>query len=219
MTATLLRLALAGIRTRLLATVLTIVIGAAAAATLVIALEVRATGVEPWQHTFRAAHGAHALALVPTLADAHTVAALPGVVERDNPIPSLFTSAMIDGGSERVQLAGLDGWPRINAPVVTAGTAVPGSGIVLERSFADAMHVAIGNTIDVATTGGPVRLIVVGTAVSPSQPRYPRSNPGLAWVSRNALQQIQPDRGRWLWTQPVRLADPASAPDFSRAAL
>lgn len=218
MTLTLFRLAFAGIRSRLLAAILTIVITAAAAATLVIALEVRGSGIDPWQRTFQAAHGAHLLAIVPSLGDAHTVAALPGVAERDEPVPSAVGTATIGGRSEPLQFAGLGGRPRINAPVRTEGAPQPGSGIVLERSLADAQDIAVGSTIDVPTPAGVMSLPVVGTAISPSQPRYPRQTPGLGWVSRDTLQRIQPDQDRWLWTQPVRLADPAAAPDFVNAA-
>jgi putative ABC transport system permease protein len=225
MTRTLFRLAFAGLRSRLLAATLTVVITAAAAATLVIALEVRASGVDPWQRTFEASHGAHALAIVPSLADARTVAALPGVAERDDPVPQALGHATMDGRDEPLTFAGLDGPPRINAPVRTEGAAQPGSGIVLERSLADALHIPVGATIAVSTSDGSastsdgaVRLTVVGTAVSPSQPRYPRSNPGLGWVSRETLQRIQPAQDRWAWTQPVRLTDPAAAPAFASAA-
>jgi ABC-type lipoprotein release transport system permease subunit len=215
---TLFRLAFAGIRSRLLGATLTIVITAAAAATLVIALEVRGSGVDPWQRTFQAAHGAHVLAQVPSLADAHTIAALPGVAERDDPVPSAFGTATIGGRSEPLQVAGLHGRPRINAPIRTEGASQPGAGIVLERSLADAHDVTIGSTIDVPTPAGAISLSVVGTAISPSQSRYPRQNPGLGWVSRDTLQRIQPDQDRWQWTQPVRLADPAAAADFVNTA-
>ena len=78
MTALLFRLAFAGIRSRLLASALTIAIAGAAAATIVLALEVRSSGRDPWQQTFDAANGAHVLALVPSQADALALAALPG---------------------------------------------------------------------------------------------------------------------------------------------
>ena len=64
MTALLFRLAFAGIRSRLLASALTIAIAGAASATIVLALEVRSTGLDPWQQTFDAANGAHVLAYV-----------------------------------------------------------------------------------------------------------------------------------------------------------
>ena len=88
MTATLVRLAFAGIRSRLLASVLTIVLASAAAATIVLALEVGATARDPWQRTFEAANGAHVLANVPSQADARAIARLPGVAERDAPVPT-----------------------------------------------------------------------------------------------------------------------------------
>ena len=56
MIALLVRLAFGGIRTRLLASMLTIAIAGAAATTIVLALEVRATGDDPWARTFAAAH-------------------------------------------------------------------------------------------------------------------------------------------------------------------
>ena len=82
MTAMLFRLAFAGIRSRLLASTLTIAIAGAAAATIVLALEVRASGVDPWQRTFDAANGGHVLAFVPSQADARAIAKLPGGMSR-----------------------------------------------------------------------------------------------------------------------------------------
>jgi putative ABC transport system permease protein len=55
-------LAFAGIRNRLLASALAMVLSATIAATVVIALEVGATARDPWQRIFDAAHGADVLA-------------------------------------------------------------------------------------------------------------------------------------------------------------
>ena len=61
MTGLLLKLAFAGIRSRLLASALTIAIAGAAAAMIVLALEVRSSGLDPWQRTFtRRQRGARA---------------------------------------------------------------------------------------------------------------------------------------------------------------
>ena len=79
MTALLFRLAFAGIRSRLLASALTIAIAGAAAATIVLALEVRSSGRDPWRQTFDAANGAHVLASVPSQAAARALGELPGV--------------------------------------------------------------------------------------------------------------------------------------------
>jgi putative ABC transport system permease protein len=219
MTATLVKLAFAGIRSRLLASALTVLLSSAAAATIVLALEVGETARDPWQRTFDAAHGAHVLANVPSRADARTIAALPGVAERDEPVPSALASVATGGGTERLQLAGLRSAARVNTPVRTDGSAPPTDGIVLERSFARALHLRVGGALRLSAAGGPIELPIAGTAVLPSQARYPRSNPGLAWVPRSTLARIQPDRRRWSWTQAIRLADPSAAPAFAARAV
>jgi putative ABC transport system permease protein len=215
MTATLVKLAFAGIRSRVLASTLTILLSSAAAATIVLALEVGQTARDPWQRTFDAANGAHVLANVPSLADARAIATLPGVAERDEAVPIALASFASAGGTERLQLAGLRSPAHVNAPVRTEGAAPPADGIVLERSFADALGLRVGAVLRLAAAGGPIELPIVGTAISPSQPRYPRSNPGLAWVPRGTLEQIVPDRSRWSWNQAIRLPDPATAPAFA----
>ena len=174
MTATLVKLAFAGIRSRLLASALTIVISSVAAATIVLALEVGQTARDPWQRTFDAANGAHVLANVPSQADARAIATLPGVAERDEPTPIALASLASGGGTDRVLLAGLRSPARVNAPVRTEGAAPPADGIVLERSFADALGLRVGTALRLAAAGSPIELPIVGTAISPSQPRYPR---------------------------------------------
>jgi putative ABC transport system permease protein len=218
MTTTLVKLAFAGIRSRLLASVLTILLSSAAAATIVLALEVGATARDPWQRTFTAANGAHVLANVASQADARGIAALPGVAERDEPVPIAQASAAGRGGTDRLLLAGLPARPRINTPVRTAGSALREGGVVLERSFADALGLEVGTRLRVAGAGGSIQLPILGTAISPSQPRYPRSNPGLAWVTRPTLERIAPDRNRWSWNQAIRLTNAAAAPAFAARA-
>jgi putative ABC transport system permease protein len=218
MTVTLVKFAFAGIRSRWLASALTILLSSAAAATIVLALEVGATARDPWQRTFDAANGAHVLASVPSQADARAIARLGGVAERDEPVPNAITTVASRGGTERLQLAGLRFPARVNVPVRTAGVRPPARGIVLERSFANALGFRVGGTLRLAGAGGPVELPVVGTAISPSVPRYPRHNPGLAWVMRGTFARIEPDRSRWFWTQAIRLTNPAAAPAFAASA-
>ncbi len=224
MTRLLFRLAFAGIRSRLLASALTIAIAGAAAATIVLALEVRSSGIDPWQRTFDAANGAHVLAVVPSQADARAIAMLPGVTERSEPFPVVTATVGPRGSSDRVQLAGLSGSPTVNMPVLTAGSQLREGGILLERSFAGAVGIDVGATAKLTSwrgsvdRRGTVDLPVLGTAVVPSQPRYPRRNPGLAWVSRATLERIEPDRTRWGWMEALRLANPAAAAPFTQRA-
>jgi putative ABC transport system permease protein len=211
----LVRLAFAGIRSRLLASALTIAIAAAAGAMIVLALEVRSSGVDPWQRTFDEANGAHVLANVPSQADAVAIGELPGVTERSAPVPIVFATMGLRGRTEPLQLAGLSGRTTVNVPVPTAGSQLREGGIVLERSLAEALGISVGDTLEVSSDDGSIGVPVLGTAVVPSQARYPRSNPGLAWVTRTALARVEPDRARWRWTEAVRLADPSAAAAFS----
>jgi putative ABC transport system permease protein len=215
MTALLFRLAFAGIRSRLLASGLTIAIAGAAAATIVLALEVRSSGRDPWQQTFDAANGAHVLAFVPSQADALAIASLPGVAEHGAPVPLVPATLGPPGSTERALLAGLGGRTAVNVPVLTSGSPLREDGIVLERSFANALGIEVGATLAVAGSRGPIDLPVLGTAVVPSQSRYPRSNPGLAWVTPATLERVEPDRTRWRWAEALRLADPSAAAAFA----
>ena len=220
MTRIVLRLAFAGIRHRLLASALTILLSAAVAATVVVALEVGATGREPWQRTFEAAHGADVLADVRTEADARAIAAQPGVAEAAEPIPSGLVQMRTAGGpgdDVAAILSGVDTLPSVNVPVVTDGEPPGGRGVVLERSFAQALGLRPGVTVALSNQGGSTELEVVGTAILPSQPRYPRSNPGLAWADRAVLEQLVPDRTAWAWTQAIRLDEPNRADAFVAA--
>ena len=212
MTVLLVRLAFAGIRSRLLASALTIAIAAAAVATIVLSLEVRSSGVDPWQRTFVEANGAHVLAFVPTQADAVAIAELPGVTEHGVPVP--LAQASVGGRTDRVQLAALSGRQTVNRPVLTAGSQLRAGGIVLERSLADALGIEVGANLQLTGRRGSVEIPVLGTAVVPSQARYPRSKPGLAWVTRDTLERIEPDRPRWRWMEALRLAHPSAAPAF-----
>ncbi|HEU0040778.1 MAG TPA: hypothetical protein VFQ15_00370, partial [Jiangellaceae bacterium] len=216
---TLLKLAFGGIRARLLASLFTVLLAATATATIVLALQVGRTVDDPWRRTFQVARGADVLAIVPTVDDARAVAGRSGVAESDDPTPMTETEVHLPGGSETILITGLVGQPRLNIPVGVAGTSRPGSGIVLERSLADVLGIGIGDVVRLDSARGPVVLDVVGTAIIPSQSRYPRQTPGLAWVSRSTLEAAQPDVTRWSWVQPVRLADPERAADFAGGVL
>jgi len=128
-----------------------------------------------------------------------------------------------------VELAGLPGSTAVNKPVLTAGSQLREDGIVLERSLANALGIDVGATLAVLRTRieagsfvtsrrGSIDLPVLGTAVVPSQPRYPRRNPGLAWVTPATLERVEPDRTRWRWTEALRLANPSAAAAFTERA-
>jgi putative ABC transport system permease protein len=98
---------------------------------------------------------------------------------------------------------------------LTDGAKLQEDGIVLERSFARVLGVHVGSLLTFTTPDGTLSLPVIGMAISPSQSRYPRSNPGLGWVTETSLDQIEPDRSNWHWQQAIRLADPSLATAFA----
>lgn len=215
------RLAFAGIRRRRLASFLIVVLAGAAVATVVLALQIGQTVRDPWQQTFDAAHGAHVLFLSDTEKQARSLQTRQGVTEAAAPAPVVVRGAeVVTGrGPVPVWLTGLDAQPAVNAPVRLSGSVSPGDGIVLEQSLAGALGLEPGSTLRVTGPGGEVALDVVGTAVLPSQGRYPRVNPGVAWVASAVLPQLQPDRSQWRWGVGVRLADPESAPALASSVL
>jgi hypothetical protein len=135
MTATLVKLAFAGLRSRLLASALTILLSSVAAATIVLALEVGATARDPWQRTFDAANGAHVIADAPSEADAREIAALPGIAQRGKAFPSATTRVTTSAGArEPLRLAALDPATRVDVPVRTEGADLREGGMVLAAS-------------------------------------------------------------------------------------
>src|SRR5262245_52166824 len=147
MIATLVKLAFSGLRTRALASVITVVLAATATATIVVAVEVGATAHDPWQRTFDAANGADVLVDASTAADARAIAASPGVAEASTPNPLARVDADLPIGPDRMLLAGLEAAPTVNAPIAIDGVSEPGSGIVLEHSFADVLGFTVGDTV------------------------------------------------------------------------
>ena len=120
--------------------------------------------------------------------------------------PSRARSCPPQAGDDQLELAGLRAPPHVNVPLRTAGSDVRQGGVVLERSLAESIGLDVGDTIRLAGAAGPIELDVVGSAISPSQPRYPLRRPGLAWVTRATLAQIAPDRDAALGVMDVKLA-------------
>ena len=211
MTLTLAKLAFAGRPARRRARAPPSVGARPATATTVLALELGGTARDPWQRTFAAAHGAHVLVTAGSAAELRRIAGLRGVAERDAPLPRAI--ATVASRTDQLEVVGVGSPARIDRPI---GAPAPRAGeIVLERSFAEALGLRAGAPI---TLAGGVRLRVAGTAVTASQPRFPRRNPGLVWATRATLERIAPDRSRWRWRVALRLRDPAAAPTFAARA-
>jgi putative ABC transport system permease protein len=120
----------------------------------------------------------------------------------------------------------------VDQPKVTAGTWVRSGGIVLERTFAEALGVGVGGRVTL--DGRAYR--VIGTAVTAASPPYPNmcyppggdcafdlstnvplSTPGLGWVTEPDARSLASAAAPLSYQLNLKLKDPAAAPAFASA--
>jgi putative ABC transport system permease protein len=218
MTVAVVKLAFAGIGQRKLDAALTLLIVTIAAATLAVALNVRAVAEEPWERTFAATRGADVVAFS-SGHDLRPLIRAPGVTAAAGPFPAALTSLRHQGKRYGVLLQARPQTPtQIERPLMSDGTWLGQGAIVLERSYARALGVRTGESVTVAGASRPVELVVAGTALTTTQQRYPESQPGLGWVLPATLAEVQPDHGRRSAALFLRLEDRAAAPAFAERA-
>lgn len=215
MVTAILRTTRASIRGRLWPSALTVAIVAAAAATITLALDVRRGADAPFDRVFAETRGAHVEATAP-IPDAGRLRVLlrqPGVVERAGPVTlGVVTATSLRDRADQV-LVEASATPErpVERLLLREGryARTPGE-IVLERTFARAEHVRVGDTI---ALGRPARsLRVVGIATTTETGSYPSTAPGLAWVLPATLGSLHP---RALEAAVgLRLADPAASGAF-----
>lgn len=84
-------------------------------------------------------------------------------------------------------------------------------GVVVEASFAQAVHLAVGDSLLIdGIDGRSAQLRVIGIADTSDQGFYPDQTPGLIWALRGVLDQVEPVAGRTDELVGLRLADPAA---------
>ena len=101
--------------------------------------------------------------------------------------------------------------PAMSAPLVVAGTWLRSSapdGVVLEASFAQAVHVGVGDQITVyGIDGTTVPMRVIGIADTADQGFYPQWTPGLIWVQHRLLTKVEPSASETHEIVDLRLYD------------
>jgi putative ABC transport system permease protein len=115
----------------------------------------------------------------------------------------------------------------VDRPEVVSGHWIGRDGLVVERAFAQALGLSVGQRV--VRGSRPQR--VVGIAVSAALPPYPQlctvgcilerpawfsAEPGLVWTSRATAESLASAREPIVLFQYLRLRDPASAPHFVR---
>jgi putative ABC transport system permease protein len=101
--------------------------------------------------------------------------------------------------------------PAMSAPFIVAGSWLRSSaqdGVVLEASFAQAMHAGVGTRIIVdGIDGTTVPMTVIGIADTADQGFYPQWTPGLIWVQHKLLTRVEPNASETQEVVGLRLAD------------
>jgi ABC-type lipoprotein release transport system permease subunit len=156
-----------------------------------------------------------------------SIAERPGVATRSRPFPTTWASIDADGTSGVAEVQGRDASPSaVDSPLVVAGHWVGSGGVVVERAFAQAMGLSVGDSIVL----GGTRERVSGIAISAALPPYPQlctigcildhpawfsAEPGLVWATRHRVTALASTREPLVWFQYLRLHDPGSAPAFA----
>ncbi|MGI5242489.1 FtsX-like permease family protein [Dactylosporangium sp. CA-139066] len=187
-----LRLLLRDLRRRPTETVLLLVAIAAATGTLTLGLALDDVAARPYEQT-RSLTAGPDVVLTPrltgddALAQLAAAAGADGVAAHSGPFPIAFVTMTAAGKKAHTVVEGRDGTPvAVDRPALTDGGWVRPGGVVVERAFADALGVRVGDTV--AIEGRDLR--VLGIAVTAARPNYPYAgwhHPGSVLVERGGL--------------------------------
>jgi putative ABC transport system permease protein len=218
------RLVIGDIRRRRVESALLLVMIATTTTTLTLGLALHKVTDSPFARSRAATRGPDVVAeLAPspgvTARAARLFAPLvhaPGVVGTSGPYP-LVSAQLIARGIDTPAFAeGRDaGAAAIDQPLLTAGSWVRPGGAVIERGFADALGLHVGDTIDLA--GRPFR--VAGVGVSTAQCFYPVARPGLIWLTRGDADALSTPQRPLGYVVNLKLADPAAARAFANGSV
>ena len=231
------RLAFADLRRRSIETILLLLALSVAATTLTIGLVLHGQTAAPYAVTRNRTAGPDVLALLfPTpgktvsaadLTRLKAAAARPGVAARSRAFPTTWAPIETDDVRGVAQVQGRDlAASTVDRPEVVSGRWVGGRGVVVERAFAQAMGVTVGDTV---LLGGR-QVLVIGIAVSAALPPYPQlctvgcildrpnwfsAQPGLVWTTRHQAVALASRNEPLVWFQYLKLHDPNTAPAFA----
>ena len=236
------RLAARDLRRRPVEALMVLLVIAAAATTLTVAFALSGVTNRPYQQTRLATAGPDVIAIegggpgsaqpVSSAQLAATVASLtkaPGVIAHSGPYPTADSAVRFRGHTVDVVAEGRDRAPApVDQPKVTQGGWIRPGAVVIERGFADALGVHVGDNIRI----GGRSFRVAGIAVTAAIPPYPSSlchiacpfptavgslgvpNMGLVWLTRSAVAGLAGSGSNIAYLLNLKLADPAQAPAF-----
>jgi putative ABC transport system permease protein len=183
---------------------LTGIIVAAVVAWLVLAAMLLEGASSPWLGLYDRTGGPDVVVYLAPGTPTGGLAALSGVRAASQGVAAGLAT-MESGGTATRELAGTQvelrampaTGPAMLTPLVVAGSWLsPGrpGGVVVEASFADAVHLTVGSPVTLSGSGrGTVTAQVTGIAETSGQIPYPQGTPGLAWVTPGLLHHVDPD--------------------------
>jgi ABC-type lipoprotein release transport system permease subunit len=244
------RLAARDLRRRPAQAVLLLLAITAATATLSLALALNGVTNHPYQQTRAATNGPDLVAQLAafdsrgpvTLSQAHlraevkTLTSAPGVARYGGPYPVASALLQANGIAVGAQVEGRPpGVASIDQPELTAGRWISQGGVVLERTFATALGVGVGDRIRLDGRS----FLVTGTAVTAAAAPYPNLcyagaggcvftmhttppgvhlasfNVGQAWVTDAAALALGSPQAPLSYVMELKLRHPASAEAFA----
>jgi putative ABC transport system permease protein len=204
----------------------------AATSALTLGLVLHGVTAQPYQQTRQATVGPDAVATAfplnsgpPTnpagLRDIAPLTHAPGVVGHSGPFPVAFPVLKANGHSDAVLAEGRDpGTAAVDQPKLTEGSWVKSGQVVIERSFADALGIRVGDRITLNGQPFKVAGIAVTAAFETSglgfleaSSQWP--NPGLIWLTESAARSFATSGQPLGYVLNLKLADPAGAEAFA----
>ena len=143
---------------------------AIAAATTVLALGLALSGVtnQPFQQTRAATKGPDVVGSLDTPGQATTLIHASGVTAASGPYPLAYAVLRVNGRTAGAEAEGRTEAPAaVDQPELTAGSWVRPGGVVVERTFAEALGVSVGDRLTLNGQSFTVAGIAVSAAVAP----------------------------------------------------
>jgi putative ABC transport system permease protein len=192
----------------------TIAVIAGVVAALVLAVMLLEGALNPWQELFNRTKGADVLVYLAGGTPTGQLRSIPGVTAVAAPYDAAPATLVQGAQKSQVQLCGMTSRPpAVSAPLMVAGTWLRPSdprGVVVEASFAAAVHVGLGDQIVLdGVDGTMVQMHVAGVADTADQGFYPQWTPGLIWASHSLLTQVEPTKSETTEVVGLRLSDPS----------
>jgi putative ABC transport system permease protein len=218
----------------------------AATAVLTLGLALHGVTSRPYQQTRAATNGPDVVAYLPVTrgpgrtpgppAEAAALARAAGVTGHGGPYPDIWVVIRAHGITAGAEAEGRAPSPStVDQPELTAGRWVRGGGVVIERTFAEALGAGVGDRVTLGGRG----FTVTGIAVTAADPPYPNlcyassggctgdvpdgaavspRDLGLVWVTEpDALGLATAADPVSSYVLDLRLSDPARARAFASA--